>query len=88
MFPNPHEMNNELIEDRQPSPDVGRVVALGPRQEVCPHDLLGVVGRDLPHRRVGLVTSAGQLQVEVAAAAVHLQHLHNGQLEVIVSSTK
>ena len=61
-------------------PYVSRVVALRPSEEVGLHDLLGVVGRNLPHGRVGLVASAGQLQVEVAAAAVHLQHLHNGAI--------
>ena len=64
-------------------PYVGRVVALRPREEVCLHDLLGVVGRDLPDRRVGLVTSAGQLQMEVPARAVHLQHLDGGRVRVV-----
>lgn len=30
-------------------PDIGGVVALGPRHEVGSHHILGVIGRDLPH---------------------------------------
>ena len=59
------------------------MIALRPSQEVCLHDLFGVVGRDLPDLGVGLVASAGQLEVEVAPAAVHLQHLDGGGVRVV-----
>ena len=56
-------------------PYVGGVVALCPGEEGCLHDRLGVVGRDLPQAVVRLQATLGQLQVKVAPAGVHLQHL-------------
>ena len=57
------------------SPDVGSVVVLSSRQEVRLHDLLGVIGRDLPQTGVRLMATLGQLQMKVSTTAVHLQHL-------------
>ena len=51
------------------------MVVLGPRQEVGLHDLLGVIGRDLPQTGVRLMATLGQLQMKVSTTAVHLQHL-------------
>ena len=51
------------------------MVALCPGEEGCLHDRLGVVGRDLPQAVVRLQATLGQLQVKVAPAGVHLQHL-------------
>ena len=57
------------------SPDVGSVVVLSSRQEVRLHNLLGVIGRDLPQTGVRLVATLGQLEMKVSTTAVHLQHL-------------
>ena len=59
------------------------MVVLSPGEEVCLHDLLGVVGRDLPEAGVGLVTSLGQLEVKVSPTAVHLQHLDGVRVRVV-----
>ena len=65
------------------SPDIGGVVVLRPGEEVCLHDLLGVVRRDLPEAGVGLVTALRQLQVKVSTAAVHLEDLDGVGVRVV-----
>ena len=59
------------------------MVVLGPRQEVGLHDLLGVIGRNLPQTGVRLVASLGQLEVKVSTTAVHLQHLYGAGVRVM-----
>ena len=68
---------------RYNSPDVSSVIILSSRQEVRLHHLLGVVGWYLPDRGVGVVSSAGKLEVQVSSAAVHLQHLDGGGVRVV-----
>ena len=65
------------------SPDVGSVVVLSSRQEVRLHDLLGVIGRDLPQTGVRLMATLGKLEVEVSTTAVHLQHLDGARVRVM-----
>ena len=59
------------------------MVVLCSGQEVCLHHLLGVIGRDLPETGVSLMSPLGQLQVKVAPAAVHLQHLDGVGVRVV-----
>ena len=59
------------------------MVVLCSGQEVCLHNLLGVIGRDLPETGVSLMATLGQLQVKVSPAAVHLQHLDGVGVRVV-----
>ena len=59
------------------------MVVLSSGQEVRLHNLLGMIGRDLPETGVRLVTTLGQLEMKVSATAVHLQHLDGVRVRVM-----
>ena len=59
------------------------MVVLCSGQEVRLHNLLGVIGRDLPQTGVRLMAALGKLEVEVSTTAVHLQHLDGVRVRVM-----
>ena len=59
------------------------MIILSSGQEVSSHDLLGVVGWDLPQSGVRLVAPARELEVQVPPTAVHLQHLDGAGVGVV-----